>query len=238
MTGVEVDAVQRPLAAEVDAAGAHESHGRLDVVGDRFVSPSLDRRGDELLVPRVDAREVGEPTLRERAQQVEGRRALVVRGEQSRGVGRAVVLGEGLVVDDVSPKALEGDAVAGLGLTRAGLGKLPGDATDLDDRHTRRVGEDDGHLEDHAQLVPDGVGGAGVEGLRAVAGLEEKGATRGDVGQFGLQVLRFAGEDEGRLAAQLLLSADQSGGVGPAWGLRGRAAEPRLGGPLESVGHR
>ena len=54
------------------------------------------------------------------------------------------------------------------------LGELPGDASDLHDRKTCSVGEDDGHLQDDLQLVSDVVGGELSERLGALTGLEHE----------------------------------------------------------------
>ena len=84
-----VHLVQPPLALEVDAAGRHERERALDLGGDALVPAALRRAGDELLVPQVHLGQVGEPALRERPQQVERRRRLVVALQHALGVGGA-----------------------------------------------------------------------------------------------------------------------------------------------------
>ena len=74
----DVDLVQLRLAREVDAAGRHEAQCALDLARDLLVAAALGRARDELLVPLVHARDVGEAALRECAQQVERARRLVV----------------------------------------------------------------------------------------------------------------------------------------------------------------
>jgi hypothetical protein len=66
----DVHLVQLLLGDHVDAAGGHEEQSALDLGGKALVAPSLDRRGDELLVPLVHAEEVGEAALREGAHEV------------------------------------------------------------------------------------------------------------------------------------------------------------------------
>ena len=86
------------------------------------------------MVPRLDLRHVGEAALGECTDQVQGRSGLLVGLEQTlrlRGAGAASELG---VVDDVAAERGQFDAVDGLGVARAGLGELTGDAADLDDR--------------------------------------------------------------------------------------------------------
>ena len=60
----------------------HETQGPVDLAGDGLVTPAAVARGDELLVPHVDLGQVGEAAVREGPQQVEGRRRLVVGGDQ------------------------------------------------------------------------------------------------------------------------------------------------------------
>ena len=83
----EVDLVQSLLGPEVDAAGGHEAQGTVDLRGDVLVALALAGRGDELLVPQVHLREVGEAALGEGPQQVECRGRLLVRGHQAPGSG-------------------------------------------------------------------------------------------------------------------------------------------------------
>ena len=92
----------------------------------------------------------------------------------------------------------------GLGVGRAGLGELAGDPAHLHDRDARRVGEHDRHLEDDLQLVADAVGREGVEGLGAVARLEQERLAVGHLGEGGGEVARLAGEHERRQAGELL----------------------------------
>ena len=147
--------------------------------GDRLVAPALGARGDELLVPGVHLREVGEAALGEGAQQVERRRRLVVGARPgASGSGTAGVGDRSVVVDDVAAERRHLDVADALGGDGAGLGELPGDAADLHDRHAGAVGEDDRHLQDDLQLVPDRVGGEVGERLGAVARLEQEGLAR------------------------------------------------------------
>ena len=83
-----VDLVDRALVAEVDPDRLHEAQRAADLVRDRLVAPPLERARDELLVPGVDLRQVGEAALRERAQEVERGDRLVVRLHEPLGVRR------------------------------------------------------------------------------------------------------------------------------------------------------
>ena len=124
----EVDLVQPLFGAEVDAARRHEAQGPVDLRRDALVALPLDRGRDELLVPQVHLGEVGEATLGEGAQQVQGRGRLLVGRDQALGVGRARFGLERLVVDHVAAERSELDVADPLGAGRAGLGELPGDA--------------------------------------------------------------------------------------------------------------
>ena len=122
---------------------------------DHLVAAPLRRARDELLVPRVHLREVGEAALRERAQEVERRDGLVVALQHPLRVGHAR-LGARLVgVDDVAAEGGQLDAVDELRRRRARLRELPGDAPHLDDRQRRAVGEHGRHLQQDLQLLAD-----------------------------------------------------------------------------------
>ena len=183
VAGVDVDLAQVGVALGVDAGGAHEPQRPVDLAGDAVVALALRARRDELLVPRVDAAEGGEAALGERPQQVQRRRRLVVRLDEAIRIGDPRLGERARVVDDVAAEGGQVDVADALGGARAGLGELPGDAPDLDDRDPHRVRHHDGHLQDDAQLLADVVGGELLEALGAVAGLEQEGVAGGDLGE-------------------------------------------------------
>ncbi len=231
VAGPELDLMQGGLAAEVDAARVHEPHGPVDLAGDGFVAPARVAGGDELLVPHVDLRQIGETPGREGPDQVEGRRRLVIGGQEAGRVRGSGLEGRGVVVDDVAPEAREGDVADPLRRRGSGLGELAGDAAQLDHRDPGAVDQDDGHLEDDLQLVPDGVGGEVGEGLGAVARLEEKGPAVGDLGQGGPKPAGLSGEDQRGQDRQGLEGRLQVGRVGPLRLLGGGQVPPRARGP-------
>ena len=150
----------------------------------------------------------------------------MVGGEQAGGVGDPVALGEADVVDDVATEGGQLDTVDGLGVAGAGLGELAGDAADLEDGDPGVVREHDRHLEDDPQAVADGVGG-GVEGLGAIAGLEQERLAACDRGERLGQVAGLAGEDQRRQFAHLVEHRLMDGVVGPDGLLEGRPVAPR-----------
>ena len=184
MARPDVDLVELRLAREVDPARGHERERALDLGGERLVAAALRRARDELLVPDVHLGEVGEAALRERAQQVQRRRGLVValrasardRGRAPRrSARRRGSCGRGTT--GISPSA---DL---LGRRRARLRELAGDPTDLHHRQRGAVGQDDGHLQEDLQLLADRDRRELVERLGAVARLEQERAARGDLGR-------------------------------------------------------
>ena len=104
VAGPEVDLVQGRPPTQVDPAGAHEPQGPVDLGRDGLVALALVAGGDELLVPHVDLGQVGEATGGEGPQQVQGRRRLVVGGQQPARVGGAGLERRGVVVDQVAPE--------------------------------------------------------------------------------------------------------------------------------------
>ena len=81
VAGVEVDRVEIGMAVGRHAAGLHELQCAIDAEGHLVVALAGGARRDEVAVPRMHPREVGETTLGEGAQQVERRRGLVVRAQ-------------------------------------------------------------------------------------------------------------------------------------------------------------
>ncbi len=210
---------------------AHEPQGTVDLVGEALVALALAAGADERLVPLVDARQVGEAALHERAEEVQRGGGLVVGLQQSLRVGNPRRRGGQDVVDDVPAERRELEAVDRLGVGRARLGELARDPPHLHDRDPRAVAQHDRHLEDHLQAIADAVGGEGVEGLGTVAGLEEERTAACDLGEGGGEVPRLAGEDEGRQPGELLERCLEGAVVGPRRLLGGHVVAPRRGGP-------
>ena len=184
----------------------------------------------ELAVPLVDPREGGEPTLSEGPQQVQGSGGSVVGQKESCGVGGPFVGRKPDVIDDVAPEGGEFDTVYRLGIAGPGLSELAGDPTDLHHGYAGVVRENDRHLEDHPEPVTNRVGGR-VEGFGTVAGLEQKGLTFRDGGQFLSELSGLASEDQWREVAQLVEDLVVGVGVRPLGLLEGHAVTPGLGGP-------
>ena len=144
--------------------------------------------------------QVGVAAGGERPAQVQRDGGAVVGAQQPVRVGRAVGRGEVEPVHRVAAVGGQLDPGAGLGRPGPGLGVLPGQPADLDDRHARAVGEHDGHLQDRLQLGPNPVRGRPGERLGAVAALQHERLAPGDRGQPGPQLVAFAGEDQRRQA--------------------------------------
>jgi hypothetical protein len=123
-----------------------------------------------------------------------------------------------------------------LGGRRPGLGELAGDPAHLHHRHAGAVGEHHRHLEDDLELVADDVGGEVLEGLGAVAGLEQEGPARGHVGQRGRQLAHLTGEDQWRLGREALEDVVERALVGPFGLLRRGPCPPAAGCPGGRVG--
>ena len=191
----------------------------------------LRRGGDELLVPHVDAVQVGEAALRERAQQVQRRSGLVVTLDHSLRVGDSRFGGTRVVVDHVAAETgnlLVTDALEGL---RARFRELAGDPPQLHDRQRRAVGEHGGHLEHDLQLLPDPHRRELVERLDAVPRLEQERAALDHLREVVAQVARLAGEDERRAPLQALERGGRGGGIGPLRLLERREVAPGGGRP-------
>jgi len=196
VAGEELDALQ---GFEVRTAGVHEPHCAIDLPSERFIA-GVRRVGHEPLVPVVDQPEVGESTLRERADQVQRRGRRVVGLHHSRGVVPTALRREVVAVDHVPPVGRQGDAVARLVVGGPRLGELAGHASHLDDGKRGTVGQDDGHLEDRTDAGTDPVRSRALERLRAVPPLQQERLALGCCGEPLTEHVHLAGEDEGREA--------------------------------------
>ena len=233
----DVDLVDRPLVAEVDPDRLHEPQSTADLVGDHLVAATLERARDELLVPGVHLREVGEAALREGAQQVERRDGLVVRLHHPLRVGHAR-LGRRLVgVDRVAPERGNLDAAHRFGQSGARLRELPRDPADLDDRQRRAVRQHGGHLQEHLETLADRDRRDVAERLGAVAGLEQERAPLDRLAERALERPRLTGEDEGRQLSEALPDGLDRGRVGPLRLLQRGQRAPRGRGPGLGHGH-
>ena len=218
-----------------DAAGGHEPQGPVDLVGHGPVALVGRAGGHELPVPARHPGQVGVAAPGEGPQQVQRGRGPVVGGQQPAGVVGPLGVGEADVVDHVAQKRREFGAAHRLGGAGAGLGELPGDPAHLHHRHAARVGQHDGHLQDHPQPVPDGVG-RGVEGLGAVAGLQHDGLPGRHPAQVLGQRPGLAGEHQRRQVAQGLGHLVALGRIGPGRLVEGRPGPPGLRRPVRG-GH-
>ena len=203
VAGVEVDAAQ---LLGVGADGLHERQRLVDLAGQLLVALARGRGLHEVGVPSVDLAQVGVAAGDEGAHEVERRGGGVVGVEQPLGVGDARLGGELEAVDHVAAVGREGDLLAvddpGLLVGAARLGVLAGQPAQLHDGHRAGVGHDDGHLQQHPQLVADVVGGDLGEGLRAVAALQQERLAAGDRGQLVGEVVALAREDQRGHGAQ------------------------------------
>ena len=231
VAGEDIDGLEVGVRLGVDAAGLHEPHRPIDLGRHALVATALGAGGDELLGPHVDPAEVGEAALGECPQQVERRRRLVVRLHQPFGVGHPCLGVGGRVVDDVTAERQELLVAHLLGGVGTGLGELAGHAADLHDRHSHRVGEDDRHLEDDAQLLADAGGREVLEALGAVTRLQQERLAGGDLTERVLQRPRLAGEHERRERGDLLQRQVEARRVGPLGLLVGVARLPGPGTP-------
>jgi hypothetical protein len=192
----DVDLVQLRRVHEIDAAGAHEADRALDLRGDDLVALSLRCARDELLVPHLHLRQVGEAALREGAKQVERGRGLVVRLDHPRWIGGSRLRGGLVVVDHVpeedgsssSPTRSTGSTSVWRTARRSGRPSRA--VAPAIDHHHR-------HLQQNLQLLADRDSREVPKRLRTVARLEEEGAAGGDLAERGLQLTGLAADSGG-----------------------------------------
>ena len=216
-------------------AGGHEGKRLVQPVGQVPVALAERAVGDESQVPLVHLLQIRVPALGEGAQQIERRRRLVVALHQAVGVRPARLGRELHAVDVVAAVTGQGHAVPGLGVGRAGLGELARHAPDLDHRAGGAEGQHHRHLQQNAEGVADIVGVEFGEALGAVAALEQKRLTVRRLGEPRLQAPRLAGEDQRRVAPQLLFHPVQRVAVRVLRNLFDGLAAPGIRRP--SLGH-
>ena len=235
VAGVEIGGAQFGMAFEIEPAGAHEVQRVRDAIGQFLVAARLRRILEEAEHPLMHAAEIGKAAGRERAQQVQRRRRLPVRHQLALRIGDARFRREGDVVDDVAAVARQLDAVDLLGLRRARLGELSGDAADLHHRQRAGIGQDHRHLQQHAEEIADVVGAMLGKALGAIAALQQEGFARGDAGQRLFQVARLTGKHQRRKRGELRLDIGQCLGIGIIGHLQHRPGAPAIGRP--PLGH-
>ncbi len=198
----------------VRAARLQEGQRVVDVPGQALV-PLADRRaGHEVPVPLVHLAQVGVAAGGEGADQVERRGGGVVHPLEPLRVRRAGLGGELQAVDRIPTVGGEFDTVPDLGGLRARLGVLPGDPADLHHRYGGGVGQHGRHLQQGLDLVAHLVGRDAVEGLGAVAALQDERLAPRHPRDLLAEFVALTGEDQRRVALQF-------GGHGPERGLVG-----------------
>jgi hypothetical protein len=170
--------------------------GPVDLGADALVALADGAALDEVGVPRVHLAQVGVAARREGTREVERRGRGVVDVDEPLRIVRAGLGGEVEAVDRVAAVGRQGHAVAGLGVARAGLRVLAGQAADLDDGDARRVGQHDRHRQQDPQLVADVLRRHALERLGAVAALQEERFTTGDLGKPVPERVALAGKHE------------------------------------------
>ena len=231
-----VHLVDGALVGEIDSDRPHEAERPADLVRDRLVAAALQRAGHELLVPGVHLRQVGEATLRERAQQVEGGDGLVVRLHHALGVGDSR-LGRRLVgVHGVPAERGQLHPVDHLDRRGARLRELAGEAADLDHGQRGAVGQHGGHLQQHLQPLPDRDHRHLAERLGAVARLEQERPPFSGLAEGVAKRSRLTGEDQRGQLAQPIAHGLDGVRLRPVGLLERRVGTPRRGRP-GGVGH-
>ncbi len=193
------------LWRRVHATGAHEGEGFIDAVGQLAVLLGQCRVGDEIQVPLMHLVQIGEAALGERAQQVQGRRGLVIGLQQAIWVRHPAFLIETDAIDDIATVGGKGHTRDGFIVGRARLGELPGHAPDFYHRAAGGEGHHDRHLQQHFKGVANFRRRELDEALRAIAALQQERAALGYLGKLPAQLPRFTGKHQRRITGQRLL---------------------------------
>ena len=188
----------------INANGLHETERLIDLGGKLAVTRTLLGVLHKVQVPSVETTEIGISTGRKGPKDVEGLGTLVVGLDHVEGVVPTSLLGELLGVDDVTAVRGEGNAILDLIGLGSGLGELSGHASNLDDGHGTSKGEDQTHLENDAEGIPNMIDVELIEGLGAVTAHEEEALSVAGTGQLLVEGADLAGKDEGAASLQFL----------------------------------
>ena len=188
----------------IDADGLHETERLIDLVGKLAVTGTLLGILHEIQVPGMETTEIGISTGRKGPENVEGLGTLMVGLDHVEGVVPTSLLGELLGVDDVPTVRGEGDAVLDLIGLGTGLGKLSGHASNLDDGHGTSKGEDQAHLQNDTEGIPNMIDVELIEGLGAITAHEEEALSVAGAGQLLMEGADLASKDEGAASLQFL----------------------------------
>jgi hypothetical protein len=162
---------------------------------------------DPVQVPVFRVVQVGETVVDQRADEVHRHRRARMALDHPARVGDAGLGGEGRAVDQVATVARQGHAVLALGVGRARLGVLAGEAADAHHRQAHAVHQHQAHLQQHLEAVRDHLGRAVVEDLGAVAALQQEALAILRLRQLLAQVHHFARSHQRRQRMQFVQDA-------------------------------
>ena len=168
MGGVDICGVQLGIG---HATGIHEFQATVDFLGQRLVAGTCWGVGHELAVPLVQAVEVRGAGASQRAHQVHCCRSVSVCAHHA---GRIVLAGLFVgfhAVDEVTAVAQQ---AIGLAVCGAGLRVLASDTSHLHHRGGGTVSQHHGHLQQGLDVAANVRFGVGLEGLGAVATLQQE----------------------------------------------------------------
>ncbi|KAI0566394.1 3-deoxy-7-phosphoheptulonate synthase [Gracilaria domingensis] len=227
----------------LQANGLHEGNGVVNAIGILCVLATLRGVAHKLQTDVVHAVEIKRAARGQGTQQVDGRRGLHKGLVHALGVRHTFLQREASGVDDISAIGRKRQLLVLLLLVRTAsrLCKLAGGAQDLDDGPSQGVHEHDGHLDDQGEGVGNVLAAVGIkllEGLCAVAALDDKGVAFGRGGEQLLERLALAREDERQGAAQAGLHVGERARIGVVGHLLDGHGAPAVGRPQARGGGR
>ena len=178
--------------------------------------------------------QIGIAALGEGTQQVEGGGGLAVGLYHALRIGFARGRVEVEAVDDVAAVGRQGTSVLRFGVRGAGLGKLAGEAAELDDRAAGAKGQHHRHLQQHLEHVADVVRMKFGKALGAVATLQQEGLAGRHRGEALLQPPRLAGKDQRWKPLQRFFDASERRLVRISGNLPDRQTAPAVGRPCHA----
>ena len=209
----------------------HEAQAVADLVDHRLVVRGKRRVLHEVEIPILGMMQVGEAAVDERTDEVQRECRALVAAHQAARIRRARRGVECRAVHQIAAVGREREAVAGLGVARAGLRVLAGKATDAGHAALAALHQHQAHLQQDLEARGNGARLAAVERLRAVATLEDEALPGRGFSQLRAECVDLEAGDERRQLRELGARGGQLRAVRPLGLLQRGAGAPRRGCP-------
>ena len=187
--------IGRAQGVIVHATGIHEVQAVFNLPGQVLVAGTSAGIAHELAVPLMQAIKIRSAGRGQRTHEVHCRRRVRVSADHSGRVVATSLIGGLHAIDNVTAVIQQ---TIGVRIGRTWLGVLASDAAEFNHGNGCAVGQHHGHLQQRFHIATDMRLSIGLKGFRAIAALEQKGVTQGNVCQLLLERLDLGRNHDGR----------------------------------------